>query len=49
MEELEYRIGFFQERVNEYEEGERPFQRDTEQFVTSLKEEQEELLEELQE
>ena len=48
-EELEYRTGFFQERVNEYKEGERPFQRDTEQFVTSLKEEQEELLEELQE
>ena len=48
-EGLEYRTGLFQERVNEYEEGERPFQRDTEQFVTSLKEEQEELLEELQE
>ena len=48
-EELEYRTGFFQERVNEYEEGERQFQKDTEQFVTSLKEEQEELLEELQE
>ena len=50
-EELEYRTGFFQERVNEYKEGEleRPFQKDTEQFVVSLKEEQEELLEELQE
>ena len=48
-EELEYRTGFFQERVNEYENGERPFQKDTEQFVASLQEEQEELLEELQE
>ena len=48
-EELEYRTGFFQERVNEYKEGQRPFQRDTEQFVSSLKEKQEELLEELQE
>ena len=48
-EGLEYRTGFFQERVNEYEKGERPFQRDTEQFVTSLKNEQEELFEELQE
>ena len=48
-EELEYRTSFFQERVNKYEEGERPFQKDTEQFVTSLQEEQEELLEELQE
>ena len=49
MEELEYRTGLWQERVNEYEEGERPFLKDTEQFVASLKEEQEELLEELQE
>ena len=48
-EELEYRTGFFQESVNEYEEGDWPFQKDTEQFVASLKEEQEELLEELQE
>ena len=48
-EELEYRTGFFQERVNEHEEGERPFQRDTEQFVASLKEEQEEHLGELEE
>ena len=48
-EGLEYQTGFFQERVKEYEGGERPFQRDTEQFVTSLKEEQEEFLEELQE
>ena len=47
-EEREYRTGFFQERVSKYEEGERPFQKDTEQFVASLKEEQEELLEELQ-
>ena len=48
-EELEYRTSFFQESVNEYEEGGRPFQKDTEQIVASLKEEQEELLEELQE
>ena len=48
-EELEYRTGFFTKRVNEYEEGERLFQKDTEQFVTSLKEEQEVLLEALQE
>ena len=35
-EELEYRTGFFQERVNEYKGGERPFQNDTKQFVASL-------------
>ena len=29
-EELEYRTGFFQERVNKYKEGEQPFQKDTE-------------------
>ena len=48
-EELENKIYLYQTKVNEYEEGERLFQRDTEQFVTSLKEEQKELLEELQE
>ena len=47
-EGLEYRTGFFQERVKEYEEGERPFQQDTEQFIMSIKEEQEELIEELE-
>ena len=39
MEELEYRTGFFQERVNEYEEGERSFQKDTKEFIASLSEE----------
>ena len=47
-EGLEYRTNLFQERVNEYEKGERPFQQDTEQFITSIKEEQEELIEELE-
>ena len=48
-EELENKIYLYQTRINEYEKEERPFQKDTEQFVASLKEEQEELLEELQE
>ena len=48
-EGLEFRMGFFQERVNEYEEGEQPFQQDTKQFIASHKEEQQELLEQLQE
>ena len=48
-EELEYRTGFFQERVNEYEKGERQYKKATEQLIASLKEEQEELPEELQE
>ena len=48
-EELENKIYLYQTIINQYKEGGRPFHKDTEQFVASLKEEQEELLQELQE
>ena len=36
-------------RIDEYEEGDRPFEQDTIQLISSFKEEHEELLKQLQE
>ena len=47
-EELENKIYIYQTRIDEQEEGERPFKQDTKQLISSFKKEQEELLKQLQ-
>ena len=48
-EELENKIYLYQTRIDEHKEGERPFEEDTQQLISSFKEEQEQLLKQLQE